>query len=345
MSQSNQELYLSLENFFLAHAERLSPLIGERVAQHAWALKDQSIHGDEAEGVCRRVQAAIEKALAGRAARWELLVSESHDILSLEEWIEASLEVSGAAASQLRTKYGDLDLNVETQLHCGMQLEAFHGAQWAKSKLLKLFETESFQELEPLSCRLGTPLPQVIDKLDRDLEFATKGGMRHPYKCSVAVGVVCLKVDASKTEPELTIPVVRRVLLSDVPVLVSRMREELKDRFKGLIAAIQEQQEHLRLLPEGWPNAEVWATMQEWKSRRFLGDNGLMGSDFFEGTWLATELPHDVHRRLSGPTLAPVQEPEAAPLEALKLGLRMAARRAGSEEPLEMSARAETLRF
>jgi hypothetical protein len=299
MSQDDiQSRYLSLEGFFIAHANELSPMVGERAAQYAWGLKDLDSKNEDAELSCRRVQSSVEKRVAGTSAEWVLMVSESHEILSLEEWIEHVLKDSKVKLAEVETGYGDLDLNIETQLACGMQLESFHSADWAKARLNTMFSPEAFSQLEPLVCKLSMPLPQVIDKLDRDLEFAIKAGMRHPYKCSLAVGAVCLRIPATDSEPERLVPVIRRMRSSDIGEIVAHMKVELKDRFKGLVTTIKEQQEHLKLLPEGWPNAEVWATMQDWSSKRFVGDNGLVGSDFFDGAWLVKELPHDVHRHV-----------------------------------------------
>jgi hypothetical protein len=169
------------------------------------------------------------------------------------------------------------------------------------------------------------PLPQLISKLDRDLEIAIRGGMRHPYMCSVGVGSLCLRIAATDTEPEKLIPVVRRTALTDVGEVVDRMKDEVKERYKGLIDTIKEQQDNLRLLPANWPTAEVWAQMQEWSGARFTGDNGLVGSDFFDGKWSSTEMPHDVHR-VSAPAVA-VESEVAGAVQMLDLRDRMNRRR------------------
>lgn len=326
MSQDDiQSRYLSLEGFFISHSNDLSPLIGERAAQYAWGLKDLDSKNEDSELSCRRVQASVEKSVGGRAAEWVLMVSESHEILSLEEWIEHVLALSKNKLAEVETGHGDLDLNIETQLACGMQLESFHSADWAKQRLSDMFAPESFMELEPLVCKLNMPLPQVIDKLDRDLEFAIRAGMRHPYKCSLAVGAVCLRIPASGDEPERIVPVIRRMRSSDIGDIVSHMKIELKDRFKGLVSTIQEQQGHLKLLPEGWPDAVTWGVMQEWSKKRFVGDNGLVGSDFFDGQWLVKELPHDVHRKSDS---FATHEPHQ--LEMVSVAERMARRRSSA---------------
>ena len=323
--ETSQSLYLSLEDFFLVHAQRLHPLIGERAAQYAWALKDMDPRSPEGEAACRRAQEALARALDGRPAQWVTMVSESHQTLSLEEWIGDILKNSVAHAETVRTGHGDLDLNVETQLNCGMQLEAFHSGDWAKAKLTRLFEPETFEALDPLICRFDTPLPHAIDRLDRDLDIAIKGGMRHRYQCSVGVGSICLRIGTVEGGDQELIPVVRRAQVSNVAGVVSLMTDELKERFKALNATINEQQGNLRLLPEGWPDEHTWATMKQWQFKRFVGDNGLVGSDFFEGRWVAAELPHDVHRKVcdSGP----------APLDALSVAERVALRRAGASPP------------
>lgn len=316
-----QSRYLSLEGFFMSHASELSPLVGERVAQYAWGLKDLDPRNEDSDLSCRRVQAAVEKSSEGLGGEWVLMVSESHETLSLEDWIEHVLARSKERLAEVETGYPDLDLNIETQLACGMQLESFHGAEWAKERLGAMFAPESFLELDPLVYRLGMPLPQVIDKLDRDLEFAIRGGMRHPYKCSLAVGAVCLRIPAAGGEPERTIPVARRMRSSNIAEVVSSMRTELKERFKGLVATVQEQQAHLKMLPEGWPNAATWETMQEWSKKRFVGDNGLVGSDFFEGQWLVKEMPHEVHQKVEDSI------PKEEPIQMVSVADRMARRR------------------
>ena len=80
------------------------------------------------------------------------------------------------------------------------------------------------------------------------------------------------------------------------------------------------------MLPEGWPTAEIWQKMQEWAGRRYLGDNGLMGSDFFDGQWVKLEMPSDVHRAMGQPLETGIE------LEALGLGDRMSKRRDARRE-------------
>lgn len=291
-----RDQYVSLEDFFLSHAEKLTPVVGPRAARYAWALKDLDPSREESEQSCRLVQDAINKSLGGRQADWCIMVSESHDILSIEEWVEDTIVFAKNACKSMDTGYSDLDLCVETQWVCGQQLEAFHSGQWAKNKLLRLFEPDSFMEEEPLVCPIGMPLPHVMSKLDRDLSIVTRGGMRHPYKCSVGVGVVCLRLAATDSEPEQLIPVIRRTQVSDIGGCLSQMGRELKDRAKGLIDTIKAQQDNLRLLPDGWPTADVFEKMKNWADQRYVGDNGLVGSSLFDGDWVVTTLPHEIHR-------------------------------------------------
>jgi len=291
-----RDQYVSLEDFFLSHAEKLTPIVGPRAARYAWGLKDLDPSREESEQSCRLVQDAIIGALSGRKADWCVMVSESHDILSIEEWVENTIIAAKAACKEMDTGYSDLDLAVETQWVCGQQLEAFHSGKWAKDKLLRLFEPGSFIEEEPLVCPIGMPLPHVMSKLDRDLSIVTRGGMRHPYKCSVGVGVVCLRLAATDAEPEQLIPVIRRTQVSDIGGCLTQMGRELKDRSKGLIDTIKAQQDNLRLLPDGWPNIEVFEKMQSWSKQRYVGDNGLVGSSLFDGDWVVTTLPHEIHR-------------------------------------------------
>ena len=316
--------YLALEDFFMVHETEVSSLIGQRAAQCAWALKDMDVASPDAERLCRSVQREVGKAVGERQADWVIMVSERHAVLSLERWIEDVLAKSNKEADELATGYGDLDINIETQLACGRQLESFHDGGWAKERLIDLFSPDGYEELEPLVCRLNMPLPHLLDKLDRDLNLAVASGVRHPYQCSVAVGSLCLRLAATSEEPERIIPLVRRVRGSDIGATLELMAGELKDRFKGLVETIKQQQEHLTMLPEGWPNQEVWDKMQDWSKRRFLGDNGLVGSDLFdEGNWAVAHLPQDVHRPRPP---APEPTPELAQLS--HLAARVAARRA-----------------
>jgi hypothetical protein len=316
--------YLALEDFFMGHERDVTSLIGSRAAQCAWALKDMDVSSPEGERLCRSVQREVGKAIGERDADWVIMVSERHTVLSLEHWVEDVLAKSSLEARAMATGYGDLDLNVETQLGCGRQLEAFHDGAWAKDRLQGLFEPEGYEELEPLACRLNMPLPHLLDKLDRDLNLAVDSGVRHPYQCSAAVGALCLRLAATSEEPEKIIPLVRRVRSSDIGEALELMSYELKERFQGLIFTIKEQQEHLTRLPEGWPNQAVWEKMQEWSTRRFLGDNGLVGSDLFdESDWAVAHLPQDVH--LPRPP-APAPTPELTQLS--ELAARVASRRA-----------------
>jgi hypothetical protein len=323
-SKQSKAVYLTLEDFFMEHEAAVSPLIGERTARHAWALKDLDPSSADAERSCRLVQKEIERVAEKRKADWVIMVSENHVILSLESWIVDVLGKSREEAAGLETGYGDLDLNIETQLACGRQLESFHQGDWAKERLADLFEPSLFVEEDPIECLLKVPLPQLIAKLDRDLEIATRGGIRHPYQCSVGVGALCLRLAATEDEGEKIIPVVRRTKISDIPLSLEQMKIELKDRFKGLTATIQEQQANLRILPEGWPTKAIWDTMQEWAQRRFVGDNGLMGSELFDqDDWVVGNLPHEVHR----PREAPEPEGLITPPSLDGLGQRVAARR------------------
>lgn len=322
-NQNFRDQYVSLEDFFLSHAEKLTPIVGPRAARYAWALKDLDPSREESEQSCRLVQEAMNKSLAGRQADWCIMVSESHDILSIEEWIEDTIVSAKSDCKAMDTGYSDLDLCVETQWVCGKQLEAFHSGQWAKDKLLHLFEPGSFIEEEPLVCPIGMPLPHVISKLDRDLSIVTRGGMRHPYKCSVGVGVVCLRLAATDSEPEQLIPVIRRTQVSDIGGCLSQMGRELKERSKGLIDTIRAQQDNLRLLPDGWPNADVFEKMKNWANQRYVGDNGLVGSSLFDGDWVVTTLPHEIHRS----RLAPVSQ-DVSSLGVVDVANRVVANRA-----------------
>lgn len=304
-----KEQYLGIENFFMGHEESVSKLVGPRATQHAWALKDLNQADEDGERSCRILQKAIEAATEGRGADWVIMVSESHEILSLDTWIVDVVDRAVEEARSISTGYGDLDLNIQTQLSCGRQLESFHSGDWAKEKLVSLFDTSHFAEEEPIECKITSPMTYLLTKLDRDLGHVTEGGIRHPYQCSVGVGAICLRLAATADEPEQVIPLVRRTKVSNVAGALFAMKQDLKERFEGLIATIREQQDNLKLLPEGWPNAKVWAEMMEWSAKRFTGDSGLMGSSLFDDDrWVMQNLPHEVHRKRLPQEAFPAEE-------------------------------------
>lgn len=314
-----KEQYLGIENFFMGHDDVVSKLIGGKATQHAWALKDLSQANEDGERSCRIVQKAVEQAAAGRQADWVIMVSESHEILSLDTWIVTVVDKAVEEARSLATGYGDLDLNIQTQLSCGRQLESFHSGDWAKERLSAMFETSHFEEEEPIVCKMSSPITYLLERLDRDLGHVTEGGIRHPYQCSVGVGAICLRLAATADEPERIIPLVRRARVSNVAGALLGMKEDLKDRFDGLIATIREQQENLKLLPEGWPNQQVWESMMEWAAKRFAGDSGLMGSELFDDDrWVMQNLPHEVHRKRDAEGPAVAAEPLSGFLELAK---------------------------
>ena len=289
--------YVSLEDFYEQHSQSGVELLGSRAGQYAWSLKDANPKHEDTERACKIVQKAVEAAVGDKKADWVILTSESHEILSLEAWIDDIVSKTHEEALSQDTGYSDLDLNIETQMVCGRQLESFHHGDWAKEKLLQIFKEENFFEEEPIVCSFKMPLPHLIDKMDRDLEIVTKCGMRHHYKCSVGVSALYLRIAADENQPERLIPVLRRMSTNNIASMINVMKEELDERFKGLVETIKEKQEILRMLPEGWPNDVVSEKMKLWSEKRFLGDNGLVGSDFFDGKWLISDLPSDVHRQ------------------------------------------------
>lgn len=284
--------FLALEDFYLHHQNTTTGFLGWRGAQAAWALKDMDPSSEETESVCRRLQKSIRELVGSRPAQWVIDVEESHTQLDLESWVEDSLKLAIDSRPE-SCGYPDLDLNIETQLNCGTQLEEFHRADWAKNRLSAMFDCKNFEALEPLVCRFEHPLPDLLAKLDKDLSIGVRGGMRHPYSCSVAIGALSLRLLPHEGKPEETIALTRRVKVSEVGEVVRRLKEEINERRNGLTGAIKEQQENLRCLPTNWPSEAVYQAMQEWSAKRFVGDNGLMGSDLFEGDWLMSSMPSD----------------------------------------------------
>lgn len=314
MSQSHDK-FLTLEDFFATHQSVVTAAVGEKVAQMAWALKDLDPSSEEAEYACRRVQKALAPLLENRDAEWVIDVSESHTMIDLDSWIEHGFFLGKAAAKENETGYPDLDLNLETQMVCGAQMEAFHEADWAKKKLLAMMEPDSFEPMEPMIKNIKFPLPNLIATLDRDLSIGVRGLMRHPHSCSVAIGAISLRLGPKDGKPEEMIPLVRRVRFSEIGDVVRSLKDDINARRVALVETIHEQQEHLKALPENWPTPEIWQKMQEMATLRFKGDSGLMGSDFFEGNWLMMGLPGDVHRKSLAPTVK--SDEKLRPLEDL----------------------------
>lgn len=287
--------FLALEDFYLHHQKVTSDFLGWRGASAAWALKDLDPTSKETEELCARLQKSIRELVGSRPAQWVIDVEESHTRLDLESWVEDSLKIALASRPE-SCGHPDLDLNLETQINCGIQLEEFHRGDWAKARLTEMFDCKNFEPLEPLVCRFEHPLPDLLAKLDKDLSIGVRGGMRHPYACSVAIGALSLRLLPHEGKPEETIALTRRVKVSEVGEVVRRLKEEITERRNGLTGAIKEQQENLRGLPTNWPNEAVYESMQTWASKRFLGDMGLMGSELFEGDWLMSSMPSDAVR-------------------------------------------------
>lgn len=324
--------FLALEDFYLHNETVTAAFLGWRGAQAAWALKDMDPLSQETEDVCRRLQNAIREKVGSRPAQWIIDVEESDMMIDHDAWVEHSL-AKAALARPESCGYPDLDLNIETQVNCGTQLEEFHRGTWAQERLAAMFEVARFEPLDPLVCHFEHPLPDLIAKLDKDLSIGVGGGMRHPYNCSVAVGALSLRLLPHEGRPEETIAITRRIKVSEVGAVVRRLKDEITERHPGLTNAIREQQESLRCLPDGWPNEKVSEEMKTWATMRFLGDAGLMGSEFFEGDWLMTQMPTDVQRRVE--SVAAAVQPEAKSWAQLRQSA------ASSDSPASAGTRVE----
>ncbi len=288
--------FLALEDFYLHHQEKAVDFLGWRLASAAWSLKDAGEElSDDQIKICRRLQEAIREKIGDRPAEWILEVEESHSVVDFGAWIEHVVKETGLPEEQ-KTGIPDLDFNFETQLVCGTQLEEMQRGSWVKAKLEKMMKPESFKPLDPLVFRLEHPLPDLINQLDRDLTLGVSGGMRHPYQCSAAVGALTLRLFAHDGKPEERIVLTRRSQRSKIENAVSLLFDEAKARQKALVDSIKEHQEGLRKIPEGWLSDEAYAKCVAWSEKRFAGDNGLVGSDLFEGDWLKTGMPQDVQR-------------------------------------------------
>lgn len=288
--------FLALEDFYLHHQEKAVDFLGWRLASAAWSLKDVGSElSEEQVERCRRLQKAIKEKVGDRPAEWILEVEESHTVVDFGRWMDHCVAGVELPESE-KTGFADLDFNFETQLVCGAQLEEMQRGTWVKARLEKMMRPESFEAIEPLVCRFEHPLPDLIAKLDRDLELGVGGGMRHPYQCSAAVGALTLRLFAHEGKPEEMIVITRRGQISKIENAVKLLHDEAKARQKALVDSLQEQQKNLREIPEGWPTAEISAKCKEWAGKRFSGDSGLVGSDLFEGNWIKAGMPQDVQR-------------------------------------------------
>lgn len=288
--------FLALEDFYLHHQEKAVDFLGWRLASAAWSLKDagETLSDDQIE-ICRRLQKAIKEKVGSRPAEWLIEVEESHSVIDFGRWIDHCIENTKLPESE-QTGRSEIDFNFETQLVCGAQLEEMQKGSWVKARLEKMFECDSFEPMDPLVCRFEHPLPDLLAKLDKDLELGVQGGMRHPYQCSAAVGALTLRLLEHEGMPEERIVLARRSRLSNINAAVGLLHEEAKARQKALVASIKEYQGYLKQMPEGWPSSEVYAKCMEWSGKRFAGDNGLVGSDLFDGIWVRDSMPQDVHR-------------------------------------------------
>ena len=287
--------FLTLEDYFEHHEQEVQPLLGRRLAMAAWSLMHADVASDDGIGVCKRVQKALDELVGDRPARWEAEVSENHKILDLMRWID-ELSEKGALSKDEECGVSDIDLNFESQKTCAVQMSEFHKATWAVERMRELYDPAGFEVLEPLEFKYGTSLAFMIDALDRDMKAGVSNSNCHPQKMSVSVGALTLVMPEHEGKPEVRISVCRRFAQNDIPRIVSELKELIDERNKELGEAIKQYQENLKLVPEGWPSEEGSKKVEQWAWARFHGDNGLVGSEFFEGQWLRSYMPSDLHR-------------------------------------------------
>ena len=287
--------FLTLEDFFEHYEQDVSSVLPRRSALAAWSLKDVDIHSEDGLAVARRVQTAIMQAVGDRPAEWLGEVEESRVILDFMEWVDWCCK-KGELSPDEETGYGDIDLNLETQKRLATQMCEFHKGEWAMDRLEQLYQAQNFTALEPFAFSFKHPLPDMIDLIDRDINASVRGGMTHPQSCSYAVGALTLHLFPHDGEPEAFITITRREARSSVPKVVEDLKGFIDDLNKELGASLKDLQTTLSAIPTGWPNDAVYSTTRKWANARFQGDNGLVGSDFFEGSWVKDALPSDLHR-------------------------------------------------
>ncbi len=350
----------TVKQFYSDFHKKSAPLLGWSLSNQLWSLRE-TLFEDFKEShfailkeldafLCKEKnrQVSPPHEMGGGSARsvespfsWKVKISESYEVLDLNEWIADSIEL-GQLKPEQETGYSELDLNFETQQVCGVQLEEFHRGTWAMKKIRRLFAEESFEPMETVDLDGKTHLVNVFSKVDKLLNTQVHGGLNHPYKISAGVATLIL-VDHRGEEPK-EYPVLRHFVHTHIPAVIERLKDDVKEHYQGLMKTIQEQQLQLNTLPDGWPNDVVYGMAQQWAKRRFLGDSGLVGSDFFDGIWLNSLGPLEVVGSASNAAVQDLAVDATENLSFAQLRLRrQMARRKETSLGKEASEEASTL--
>ena len=291
------DICVTLTTFYQQFHANAPKFLGWTLANELWLLRDKSYsdYEDKEWDLMRAVQKSADDFMEKNPqakVRWKVDVSENRVTLDTGEWMAHSIAL-GALRPEQECGYSDLDLNFETQQICGMQIEEFHRGTWAKDKIIELFKEENLEILDPLTFEAkSVRLPKVLFEMNKDLECSLRGGMIHPMAASLAQGVLSLEIEHNGETQ--TIALLRNIKQTNIPELIDLIKDDIKPHYKRLLDAIAVEQKHLKELPDGWPNDQVYALTQQWAERRFLGDNGLVGSDFFDGIWFNQSAPNEI---------------------------------------------------
>lgn len=288
---------INLSNFYADFHSKTEKFLGWTLSNQLWLLRDLAYDeiSEKTWDVFRDLQKFIDlqnSQKEGQKVSFSVDVFENKVVLDPAEWMVNSISL-GELQKEQECGYPDLDANFETQQICGMQLEEFHRGTWAKDRILELFKEDLFEALEPLEFDAKKiKLPRVLFEMDNDLKTSLNGGVQHPFALRACVCELNLIVE--KNGEKTIYPLMRTFKHTDIPRVIEELKDDIKEHYKSLTKAIVDEQEHLRSLPTGWPNEEVYNLAQQWAQRRFLGDNGLVGSDFFDGEWFAKGGPTEI---------------------------------------------------
>lgn len=287
---------INLSNFYADFHAKTEKFLGWTLSNQLWLLRDLAYEefSEKTWDVFRDLQKFVDTqaSKSGQRVSFSVDVFENRVVLDPAEWMVNSISL-GKLQKEQECGYSDLDANFETQQICGMQLEEFHRGTWAKDRVLDLFKEELFEALEPLEFDAKkSKLPKVLFEMNSDLKMSLNSGVQHPFSLRACVCELNLIVE--KNGEKTIYPLMRTFKHTDIPRVINDLKDDIKEHYKSLTKAIVDEQNHLRALPAGWPNEEVYALSQQWAQRRFLGDNGLVGSDFFDGEWFSKSGPTEI---------------------------------------------------
>lgn len=303
----NDTQFLTTEDFFIANQKLFNSTFDTETQDLAMSIRDQNIEKyDDLISAAIKLEEKIRQKIEEMNCdfEWVVRVQERHTSIGFRHWIDHLVE---KAQNTFPLKLNDWDQDpsihflIEQNYTFGTQMEELHHAKWAKDRIEGLwsYKPESFEQLEPMIINKHTPITQVARILDQDLESGVNGGMRNPYACSLAVGSVWIRVKNKETQEIREIPLIRFIKTTEFERVIHILKQEVEQHHKALKNALQDNRKMLDLIPENWPSEELYKVIQEWRTKMYLGDRGLMGSDFFEENWVGSLKGKDISRKLT----------------------------------------------